>query len=147
MRVDGHATVLVAVSFRHEVSVGSGDQHGARTEHERVNDLRGNLHLPAVLGEDVPCDVAEVAHGGGEQDATTLSVELLVEVVVVVPQGNLVAGDLDPRSTEVDHGRVHLVDDLLCDGATVVRVDMGHTGEVEKAGGQNDDTHALSFGL
>lgn len=137
VRVDGLIRVLVAVRVGDEEPVGERGEHGAAAENERVDGPGRDLHLPAVLGEDVPGDVRDVVGGCGVQDTTAGAGEQLVEVVVVVAQGNLRAGDLDPRGAA--QVRADALD-TLGDGAARVLVDERHAGLVDELGGLNGNS-------
>lgn len=132
VRVDGLVRVLVAVRVRHEVAVGPRHEYGRPANDEGVDDARGDRHRPALRGEVVGDEVLGTLGVSGVQDTATRSLEDLVEVVVVVPQGDLHAGDGDPRqAVELVRGAGGGVDELR-DGTPVVRVDERHLGLVDE---------------
>ena len=141
VRVDTAAGVLTLVG-RIDEEVGRARYQQRRVaENEHMNDLGRNVYLPAALGEGVGGDEARVVGRRGVKHAAADTGELLDEVVVVVAERYLVAGDLDPRGADGDLVGVALVDDLLGDDAAHrIRVDVRHTGEVGELGGLDGDS-------
>lgn len=141
VRVDTAVGVLVLVGrIDEEVGCARYQQRGV-AENERVNDLGWNVYLPAALGEGVGGDVGRVVGRRGVQHAAADTGELLDEVVVVVAERYLVAGDLDPRGADIDRDLAGLVRDLFGDDAAHrIRVDVRHTREVGELGGLDGDS-------
>lgn len=134
--VDRLVGVLVAVGLRHEMPVGAGHQHGALAEHEHVHGAGQNSNLPARLGEVVAGDAGGVVGGGGVECAATAASERLVEVVVVVAEGDLDTRDLDPGEPVDVAVRWS---DPFGDDAAVVLVDERHLAGVDELGRTDDD--------